>query len=351
MKPPIISILDLVVVRKDKTHAEAIARAVELAQHAEKLGYHRFWVPEHHGLTLFASCAPAVLIGHIAGATQSIRVGAGGVMLLNHAPLVIAEQFGTLESMYPGRIDLGLGRAAGTSTTREEMMKKVLRRDPQATGENFPEWLKELQRYLGPDEEEREVKSGPAQDTNVPLYLLSSSGYSAKLAGELGLPFVFAAHIAARNLETSVNLYRQHFRPSKILKEPYVMVATSAFAAETDEEAKKSFTSMQQLYLLAVRNRADGTNRQEWLLPPVEDMDALWSGEEKETVEKGMQFALVGGRKTVGTAIQSLIQLTGADELFFWSETYSYADRLSSYTILAEVAASLHDQPDAAVLT
>jgi luciferase family oxidoreductase group 1 len=192
---PVISALDLVAVRQGKTAKEAIARSVELAQHLEKLGHHRFWVPEHHNVALFASCAPAVLIGCIAGATESICVGAGGVMLLNHAPLVIAEQFGTLKCIYPGRIDLGLGRAAGSSSAQDEMMKKVLRRDPQATGENFREWLVELQRYLGPDLENQEVKSGPGQGTNVPVYLLSSSGYSAQLAGELGLPFAFAAHI------------------------------------------------------------------------------------------------------------------------------------------------------------
>lgn len=264
-------------------------------------------------------------------------------MLLNHAPLVVAEQFGTLESIYPGRIDLGLGRAAGSSSVQEEMMKKVLRRDPKATGDNFPEWLAELQYYLGPAQENQEVKSGPGQGTNVPVYLLSSSGYSAQLAGELGLPFAFAAHIASRNLESSVNLYRQHFRPSETLKQPHVMIATSAFAAETTEEAKKSFTSVQQLYLGAVRSRADAAQNQDRLLPPVESMDELWSESEKQTIEKSMQSAIVGGRKTVGIAIQSLIEQTGADELIFWSETYSYPDRLRSYTILAEAVESLNE--------
>jgi luciferase family oxidoreductase group 1 len=264
-------------------------------------------------------------------------------MLLNHAPLVIAEQFGTLESIYPGRIDLGLGRAAGSSSAQEEMMKKVLRRDPKATGDNFPEWLAELQRYLGPDQENQEVKSGPGQGTNVPVYLLSSSGYSAQLAGELGLPFAFAAHIASQNLESSVNLYRQHFRPSETLKQPYVMIATFAFAAETDEEAQKSFTSVQQLYLAAVRSRTDPTQNQDRLLPPVESIDELWSEREKQTVENNMQSAIVGGRKTVGTAIRSLVQQTGADELIFWSEAYSYTDRLRSYAILAKAVESLRE--------
>jgi luciferase family oxidoreductase group 1 len=350
LRTPIISALDLVAVRQGKTPSEAIARSVELAQHVEKLGYHRFWVPEHHNVALFASCAPAVLIGYIAGATESIRVGAGGVMLLNHAPLVIAEQFGTLESIYPGRIDLGLGRAAGSSSAQEEMMKKVLRRDPRATGDNFPEWLAELQRYLGPEQENQEVKSGPGQGTNVPLYLLSSSGYSAQLAGELGLPFAFAAHIASQNLESSVNLYRQHFRPSETLKRPYVMIATLAFAAETDKEAQKSFTSMQQLYLAAVRSKIDATQTQNQLLPPVESMEELWSEREKQTVEKSMQSAIVGDRRTVGAAIQSLVQQTGADELIFWSEAYSYADRLRSYTILAGAVESLKEQPGTAAL-
>jgi luciferase family oxidoreductase group 1 len=345
MKTPVISALDLVTVRQGKTPREAIARSAELAQHVEKLGYHRFWLPEHHNVALFASCAPAVLIGYIAGATQSIRVGAGGVMLLNHAPLVVAEQFGTLESIYPGRIDLGLGRAAGASPVQEETMKKVLRRDPQATGDNFPEWLAELQRYLGPELENQEVKSGPGQGTNVPVYLLSSSGYSARLAGELGLPFAFAAHIASQNLESSLNLYRQHFRPSKTLKQPYVMVAIFALVAETDEEARKSFTSAQQFYLAAVRSKAIGTQSQEKLLPPVESMDALWSESEKQAVEKARSSAIVGSRKTVGAAIQSLIQETGADELIFWSDAYDYTERLRSYTILAEAVKSLPAEP------
>jgi luciferase family oxidoreductase group 1 len=262
-------------------------------------------------------------------------------MLLNHAPLVVAEQFGTLESIYPGRIDLGLGRAAGASPVQEETMKKVLRRDPQATGDNFPEWLAELQRYLGPELENQEVKSGPGQGTNVPVYLLSSSGYSARLAGELGLPFAFAAHIASHNLESSLNLYRQHFRPSKTLKQPYVMVAIFALAAETDEEARKSFTSAQQFYLAAVRSKAIGTQSQEKLLPPVESMDALWSESEKQAVEKARSSAIVGSRKTVGAAIQSLLQKTGADELIFWSDAYDYTERLRSYTILAEAVKSL----------
>jgi luciferase family oxidoreductase group 1 len=355
MKTPVISALDFVTVRQGKTPREAIARSAELAQHVEKLGYHRFWVPEHHNVALSASCAPAVLIGYIAGATQSIRVGAGGVMLLNHAPLVIAEQFGTLESIYPGRIDLGLGRAAGTSTAQEEMMKKVLRRDPQATGDNFPKWLAELQSYLEPELENQEVKSGPGQGTNVPMYLLSSSGYSAQLAGELGLPFAFAAHIAAQNLESSLDLYRRHFRPSKTLQQPYVMIATFALAAETEEEARKSFTSAQQLYLSAVRSKAIGAQSQAKLLPPVESMDGLWSDTERQAVEKGMSLAIVGGRKTVGAAIQSLLQQTGADELIFWSEAYDYTERLRSCTILAEAVKSLSAefisaQPEAAVL-
>jgi luciferase family oxidoreductase group 1 len=338
MKPPIYSALDFVTMRKGESHGQAIAHSVELAKHVEELGYHRYWIPEHHGSATVASASPAILIGHFAAATQTIRVGAGGVMLLNHPPLVIAEQYGTLESIYPGRIDLGLGRAAGSSGAKETITKAALRRDPRVTGDSFPEFLAELQQYLGPAQKDQEVEASPGQDTNVPIFLLSSSGYSAQLAGELGLPFAFAAHISPQNLEAAVNIYRQHFRSSKMLNEPYVIIATFALAAETDEEAQKSFTSVQQLFLSAARNNLTK------LAPPVESMDRLWSTEEKEGVMKRLTHAIVGGRETVDCGIRSLIQKTEADELMFWCETYSYVDRLRSYTLLAETVAILGDQ-------
>jgi luciferase family oxidoreductase group 1 len=335
MKIPIISALDFVIMRQGENHGSAIAHSVELAQQVEKFGYHRYWIPEHHGVRGVASASPAILVGHIAAATGSIRVGSGGVMLLNHAPMVIAEQFGTLESIYPGRIDLGLGRAVGSSAAREPIIKAALRRDPKITGDNFPEFLAELQHYLGPVQKDQDVEASPGQDSNVPIFLLSSSGYSAQLAGELGMPLAFAAHISAQNLESSVNIYRERFRPSKVLDKPYVMIATFALAAETDEEAQRSFTSIQQFFVQYAKNNITK------LPPPIENMDEFWSAEEKEAMTKKFRYAIVGGRKTVDSSIRSLIQKTEADELMFWSETYSYADRLRSYAILTETMMSL----------
>ena len=239
MKTPILSALDFVTIRRDEDASKAIAQSVELAQYLEKLGYCRFWVPEHHGLEFFASSSPAVLIGHIAGATKSIRVGSGGVMLFNHAPLVIAEQFGILASIYPGRIDLGVGRAVGSATLKEPIYKEALRRGPQATGDSFPKLVAELQLYLGAEQQDQMIRAYPGQNTHVPIYLLSSSGYNAQLAGELGLPLAFATHIKPDNLIPSVNLYRELFHPSRVLSKPYVMVTALALAAETDEEAHK----------------------------------------------------------------------------------------------------------------
>jgi luciferase family oxidoreductase group 1 len=333
MNTPIISALDFVSMREGESAGKAIARAVKVSQAVEKLGYHRIWYSEHHGVSAVASASPALLIGHVAAATQSIRVGAGGVMLLNHPPMIIAEQFGTLEALFPGRIDLGLGRAVGSTKIREEITKKALRRDPRITDDDFPELLAELQLFLGPGEEDQEVKAYPGQGSNVPLFLLSSSGHNARLAGELGLPFIFAAHIAPANLMSSIELYRQHFRPSSTLDRPYVMISVFALAAETDEEARKFLTFIQQFYLSAV----GGTGR---AIKPVDSMDGLWTEEEKEAIEKRMQFAITGGRGTVSQALRSFIEQTGADELFFWTDTYKDEDRLRSYAILHETVSS-----------
>ena len=341
MNIPIISAIDLVTMRTGENADKAIARSVELAKAIEKLGYHRFWVPEHHGISFFASASPAVLIGHIAAATRSLRIGSGGVMLLNHSPMIIAEQFGTLEAIYPGRIDLGVGRAVGSSGPREETTKNALRRDPRITGDDFPDLLAELQLYLGSEQKGQEVRASPGQDSNVPVFLLSSSGYSAQLAGKLGLPFAFAAHISPDNLLSSIDLYRHHFRPSKTLERPYVMVATLALAAETDREAQRSFTCFQQMALTSARNSSTKVE------PPIESMDGLWTAEEKQAIDRRTQLAIVGGRETVSHAVRALVERTGADELLFLSDTYSDKDRLLSYSILAETVTSLNGRSDA----
>ncbi|WP_213807273.1 LLM class flavin-dependent oxidoreductase [Granulicella sp. dw_53] len=340
MKTPIFSALDFVMVRQGDDAGKAIAQSVELARYLEKLGYHRFWVPEHHGVESFASANPAVLIGHIAGATKSIRVGAGGVMLFNHPPLVIAEQFGTLASIYPGRIDLGVGRAVGSATPKEPIYKEALRRDPQLSGDSFPRHVAELQLYFGAEEPDQQIRAYPGQNTNVPIYLLSSSGYNAQLAGELGLPLAFATHIKPDNLIPSVKLYREHFRPSKFLSEPYVMVTALALAADTDEEAHRSFTSVEQLFLASIRN---GPPK---LPPKVDSMDGLWSEEEKQAVGQRMKSAILGDPATVRRSLQALLQETQADELMLWSTAYDPAERFRSYEILAEAVASLQDQSE-----
>lgn len=335
MKRPLVSVIDFVSLRQNESPADAIARSTNFAKQVEHLGYHRYWIPEHHAAPSLASASPAILISRIAGATQSIRVGAGGVMLLNHSPMVVAEQFGTLEWMYPGRIDLGLGRAVGSSKAFEEVTKRALRRDSKITGDDFPELVKELLYYLGPKQQDQVVEVSPGQDTNVPIFLLSSSGYSARLAGEMGLPFAFAAHISSANLMSSLNLYREHFRPSKVLDRPYVMVATVACAAESDRDAQRCLTTFQQFEVNARRGRSAK------LMPPVENMNEIWNDEERQATERRLQRAIVGGRETVRGSLKSLVEETDADELFFFAQIYDDADRLSSYSILAEAAASL----------
>src|SRR6202158_443466 len=229
-----VSVLDLVGMRASEPAGGAIARSVDLAQHVERWGYRRFWLAEHHSISGLACSATPVLIGHVAGATQRIRVGSGGVMLPNHAPLVVAEQFGTLEALYPGRIDLGLGRAPGG----DSQTMRALRRDMGQNGEDFPALLEELRTYLGPEKPGQVVKAIPGQGSNVPVTLLGSSGFSAHLAGTLGLPFAFAAHFAPEYLCAAAQLYRQHFRPSETLRKPYLIVAVQVIASETDAAAR-----------------------------------------------------------------------------------------------------------------
>jgi luciferase family oxidoreductase group 1 len=261
-----VSVLDLVGVRTGESAGSAISRSVNLAQQVEYLGYKRYWLAEHHSIPGLACSATPVLIGHVAAATKTIRVGSGGVMLPNHAPLVVAEQFGTLEALYPGRIDLGLGRAPGG----DFQTMRALRRDLGQTGEEFPALLEELRTYLGPEKPGQVVKAIPGQGSNVPITLLGSSGFSAQLAGMLGLPFAFAAHFAPEYLYAAGQLYREQFRPSEILRKPYLMVAVQVIAAETDAAAQRLFTTPQQRFLRLIRNQPVE------LLPPVDSMEPLW---------------------------------------------------------------------------
>ncbi len=309
----------------------AIARSVDLAQHAGRLGYTLYWLAEHHSIEGLACSATAVLIGHVAAATKTIRVGSGGVMLPNHAPLVVAEQFGTLEAMFPGRIDLGLGRAPGG----DFQTMRALRRDLHQTGDEFPELLEELRSYLGPAKPWRAVKAIPGQGSNVPITLLGSSGFSAQLAGMLGQPFAFAAHFAPEYLYAAARLYRERFRPSDVLRRPYMMVAVQVIAAETDAAARRLFTTPQQRFLRLIRNQSVE------LLPPVDSMEGLLQDFERAAVETKLSAAIVGTEATVKAGLEKLVSETTADEVIVVTDIYDHADRLRSYERVAAVAKEL----------
>jgi luciferase family oxidoreductase group 1 len=323
-----VSVLDLVGMRKGESAGSAIARSVNLAQHVERLGYQRFWLAEHHSIPGLACSATPVLIGHVAGATSTIRVGSGGVMLPNHAPLVVAEQFGTLAALYPGRIDLGLGRAPGG----DFQTMRALRRDLHQTGDDFPELLAELRTYLGPEKSGQAVKAIPGQGSNVPITLLGSSAFSAQLAAIEGLPFAFAAHFAPEYLYAAARLYRERFRPSDALRTPHLMVAVQVIAAETDAAARRLFTTPQQRFLRLIRNQPVE------LLPPVDSMEEIWQDFERGAVESRLGAAIVGSTETVKAALEKLVDETGADEVIVVTDAYEPADRFRSYELVAEVA-------------
>jgi luciferase family oxidoreductase group 1 len=334
-----VSVLDLVGMRAGEPAHSAIARSVDLAQHVEKWGFKRYWLAEHHSISGLACSATPVLIGHVAAATKTIRVGSGGVMLPNHAPLVVAEQFGTLEALYPGRIDLGLGRAPGG----DPHTMRALRRNLRQTGDDFPALLEELQTYLGPEKPGQAVKAIPGQGSKVPITLLGSSGFSAQLAGMLGLPFAFAAHFAPEYLYAAAQLYREQFQPSEILRKPYLMVAVQVIAAETDASARRLFTTPQQRFLRLIRNQPVE------LLPPVNSMEPLWQDGERAAVENRLRAAIVGSDATVKAGLEKLVADTGADEVIVVTDTYEHADRLQSYQRVGSIAATIEVKPLVAV--
>jgi luciferase family oxidoreductase group 1 len=334
-----VSVLDLVGMRPDEPAGSAVARSVDLAQHVEKLGYKRYWLAEHHSIPGLACSATPVLIGHVAAATKTIRVGSGGVMLPNHAPLVVAEQFGTLEALYPGRIDLGLGRAPGG----DSQTMRALRRDLRQTGDDFPALLDELCAYLGPEKPGQVVRAIPGQGSNVPITLLGSSGFSAQLAGMQGLPFAFAAHFAPEHLYGAAELYRETFRPSEVLRKPYFMVAVQVIAAETDAAARRLFTTPQQRFLRLIRNQPVE------LLPPVDSMELLWQDWERAAVENRLRAAIVGSDATVKGGLEKLVGDTGANEVIVVTDTYEHEDRLESYRRVAGAASMIEVKPTVAV--
>ena len=320
------SVLDLSPVLDGETPREALQHSVALARHVEALGYHRYWLAEHHNLAGIASAATAVVIGHVAGATSTIRVGSGGVMLPNHPPLVVAEQFGTLDALYPGRIDLGLGRAPGG----DGMVLRALRRRPE-DADRFPRDVQELQFFLDRPEEGQRIQAVPGAGSRVPLYLLGSSTFSAELAAALGLPFAFAAHFAPDALGDALHLYRSGFKPSATHARPYAMVGVGIVAAETDAEARRLFTSTQQAFV-ALRRGTPGK-----LKPPVDDLESIGAARERVGVDHALRYAIVGGADRVRLGIDTLLEQTRADELIVTAQIYDQAARARSYEIVAEV--------------
>ncbi len=317
-----LSVLDLVPVCVDATPADALRNTLDLAQHAERFGYRRYWMAEHHNMTGIASAATSVVIGYVAGGTKTIRVGSGGVMLPNHSPLVIAEQFGTLESLYPGRIDLGLGRAPGT----DQMTWRAMRREPMAA-ERFPEDVQELRALFEPAVEGQRIRAVPGAGLKVPLWILGSSLYGAQVAAHFGLPYAFASHFAPDALDQAIAMYRELFRPSGQLERPYVMPCVNVVAADTDREATRLFTSLQQRFVDMVRN-ARGK-----LSPPIDDIDTYWTPVERAHVERMLTCSFVGSAATIGREVDRFIERTGADELMISGAVYDHAARVRSYEI------------------
>ncbi|WP_419095811.1 LLM class flavin-dependent oxidoreductase [Halalkalibacter suaedae] len=324
-----LSVLDLAPVVSGSTAATTFANTVELARHTEKLGYRRYWLAEHHNMPGIASAATSILIGHVAAATSSIRVGSGGIMLPNHSPLVIAEQFGTLESLFPGRIDLGLGRAPGT----DQMTAQALRRGGRGDGQDFPELLAALRAYFNPPltEEYRSVRAFPGEGLDIPIWLLGSSGFSARLSAELGLPFAFASHFSPENTIPALTLYRDQFTPSTSLQKPNAMVGLNIIAANTDQEAELLASSMKQSFLNLIRNKPT------MLQPPNEHIEQQMSQYERTILEKQLSMSIIGGPETVRTKLQSLIDQTQADELMINTQIYDQQARLRSFEIVADV--------------
>jgi len=320
-----LSVLDLANIGEGFTPADALANARDLAQHAEAAGFERFWLAEHHNLAGIASAATAVCIGHVAGGTKTIRVGAGGIMLPNHAPLVIAEQFGTLATLFPGRIDLGLGRAPGT----DQHTLLALRRGPESS-DRFPQDVLELQALLGPPQENQRIHAIPGEDTNVPLWILGSSLYGAQLAAMLGLPYAFASHFAPQALMQAVAIYRERFEPSTQLDKPYVMVGCNAIVADTEDEAKRLFTTPQQQFTRMVR----GTRGQ--LPPPVDDIEDFWSPMEKAQASSMLACSFYGAPATIAAKLAPLIEATGANELMVAAAIWDHKARVRSYELLAQ---------------
>ena len=326
------SILDISPIPQGFTAADALRNSLDVAQHAEQWGYTRYWLAEHHNMIGNASSATAVVIGHIAAGTLRIRVGSGGVMLPNHAPLVIAEQFGTLASLFPDRIDLGLGRAPGT----DQMTARALRRDLLGSDDRFPQDVRELQHYFGPIQEGQAVKAIPGADTEVPIWILGSSLYGAQLAAHFGLPYAFASHFAPEQLIDAMNTYRNLFKPSDKLASPYAAFVMNVVAADTDEQAQYLFTTLEQHFARMRRN----TRGQ--LPPPTSSMEDFWEPHERASVIRSLACSAVGSLDTVKQQMQHWMDLTGANEVILTGQIFDHQARLKSFHIAAQAAQSLN---------
>lgn len=320
-----ISILDLVPILAGKTPADSFRNSLDLAQHADRWGFKRYWMAEHHNMAGIASSATSVLIGYIAGGTSKIRVGSGGIMLPNHAPLVVAEQFGTLETLYPGRIDLGLGRAPGT----DQLTAMALRRDLKGAGEDFPRNVEELRSYFAPAHSSTRVRAVPGEGLNVPIWLLGSSTFSAQLAGILGVPFAFASHFAPNLLHVALKVYRDSFQPSETLQEPYAMVGVNVVAADTAAEAERLATTLYLSFLNVIRGTAKP------MQAPVERMDEYWDESEQYVVQQMLRYTFIGGPETVKEELQAIQEETQANEIMVASNIYNHSARVHSYEILS----------------
>ena len=325
------SLLDLSPIVAGGSAGQSLRNTLDLARHAEVWGYTRYWLAEHHNMPGIASAATAIVIGQVAAATATMRVGSGGIMLPNHAPLIVAEQFGTLESLFPGRIDLGLGRAPGT----DQLTMRALRRDVNAAADQFPQDVQELQALLAPAGENQRIRAIPGAGTNVPLWILGSSLFGAGLAALLGLPYSFASHFAPDALMPALALYRERFQPSEQASTPYAMPALQVVAADTDAEARRLFTSTQQ----AFANMQRGTRGQ--LPPPIDDIDSYWTADERARASHMLTYAVVGAPETVRTKLARFVEETAADEIMVTSMIYDHAARLRSFEIVADAMKAL----------
>lgn len=331
---PALSILDLVRVTEATDARGALDNARDLAAHAERWGYRRFWVAEHHNMPGIASAATSVVLAHIAAGSRSIRIGAGGIMLPNHAPIIIAEQFGTLARLFPGRIDLGLGRAPGTDQITVRALRRTL------TGaDNFPQDVLELQAYFGAAQPHQRVQAVPAAGTGVPLWILGSSTYGAQLAAELGLPYAFASHFAPDQLLPALDIYRRRFKPSQQLDRPYAMVGVNIVAADSDAEARRLATTQQMSFVNIFRG-ARGLSQ-----PPIDDIESYWTPMEKAQAMHMLARMIVGSPESVRAGIDALVAETGADELMIVSDVYDHAARLRSFELIAAAGEGGTDEP------